>query len=520
MIHIPTVFILITLISLALGSAIRLASSSEPGSGLKQLSTALLLHGVGYGVVISSQWLGPNVIVLSQFLVAMFFVFAIKAIATFHQMHVPRFTYLALVASVVLSSVLYIDSIEMRILLSSPILALAELLVLKPLISRRPLTPGRGQDLVIATVLLNLLTLIYRTVVAAAGLIEISVPLDSDISQTVLYLTVLVGVVMFSIGFVLMAKERTDHLNRDLILKDKLTGLWNRRRIEEAGEAELRRHVRYGTPASLMVIDLDDFKAINDQFGHAAGDDVLKAVATACASLLRETDLLGRWGGEEFVVILPGTGVNDAMAIAERLRLAIEGIDTVSGRCSASIGVALCLSSDDWREWFRRADAALYSAKADGKNRSAFQLPIDLGSGTPSLLWSDLFATGIDELDADHRGIIAHANELLGRISSNYDKDDVLATLEVIERDMRAHFGREERLIERINPDKLLAHRTGHLAIIARLRFLTERFQSDALPFEALVQFIVFEMCGQHMASEDRQALRDIDPPMPRALAS
>lgn len=521
MIHVPTLFILISIISLSLGSAIRLASSTEPGSGLRELSYGLLLHGTAYAVMLSTAWLGTPVIWVAEMLIALFFVFAIEAMATFHGVRVAKAAYVVFVAAIAMGSAVFSNSVEMRILWNSPMLALSELLILRVLVRQRGVTHGRGQYLVIGAVIVNCLTLIYRTYFAAAGLVHIQTPLDSDVSQAALYLSALVGLIFLSIGFVLMTKERTDHLNQDLILKDKLTGLWNRRKIEEVGEAELLRHVRYGTPASMLMLDLDDFKVINDRFGHVAGDDVLKSLSAICSRTLRDTDMLGRWGGEEFVAVLPGTGVHDAMTIAERIRQAVETIDMGTGqKTTVSIGVALCLSTDTWSSWFERADAALYKAKAGGKNRSSFQLPIVRDNGAARITWGDIFKTGVAELDEDHHEIIQHANELLKRVSSNYDKDDVLGSLELIEGKMLEHFGREESLISRHNPTELLPHSSEHKAIIDRLRFLTERFQSDALPFESLVQFIVFEMCGHHMATEDRAAFRAPSLAPSNALAS
>jgi len=514
MIDIPTVFVLISLISLSLGGSILLVSSTEPGSGLKQLAYGLLLHGSAYLALVLSGRPGPSIIWAAEVLIALFFAFALKAIGLFHQVRVPAVAYVALVGPVVVTSALFADNIEMRILLNSPVLAAVEVVVLWMLMGRRQATTGRGQYLVIGAVALNCLSLFYREYSAAAGLVRIKLILDPDVSQTILYLSVLMGLVLLSIGFVLMTKERTDHINNDLILRDKLTGLWNRRKIEEAGTAELRRHIRYGTSATLFVLDLDNFKSMNDRFGHGAGDDVLKAVADVLGGFVRETDLVGRWGGEEFVVILPGTGVDDATLIAERLRHDIAAIDPAVGRgITVTIGVSLCISSDDWQTWFDRADAALYRAKAAGKNRSFFQLPIDREEGLARIRWTNALMTDIPELDADHRRIVDQANDLLRLVNGNYGKEEILSALVAIEATTLDHFIREEKLIGELRPDLFVTHCGEHRALTERLRFLQGRFQADALPLDSLVQFIVFEMCGHHMAGEDREAFRAQEQP-------
>lgn len=155
---------------------------------------------------------------------------------------------------------------------------------------------------------------------------------------------------------------------------DSLTGLVNRRRFSEAAAAEWGRSIRYGRPSSLILFDLDRFKQINDEHGHAAGDMVLKQVAEVCQFEIRDFDLLARIGGEEFAVLLPETSAVAAVGLAERLRRCIERlqVQTTGGilRPTASFGVApLALEGHDWTEALHLADGALYRAKENGRNR-------------------------------------------------------------------------------------------------------------------------------------------------------
>jgi diguanylate cyclase (GGDEF)-like protein len=155
---------------------------------------------------------------------------------------------------------------------------------------------------------------------------------------------------------------------------DALTGLLNRRRLVELGERELAIAHRGKRVVSAALIDIDDFKRINDEHGHAAGDAVLQAVAAAIRSRLRTTDLVGRWGGEEFAVFLPDTDADAAALAAERVRAAVEQVVLAlgtgrTGRCTVSIGVSHAHADDDFDRWLDRADRAMYQAKAAGKNR-------------------------------------------------------------------------------------------------------------------------------------------------------
>ncbi|MBU0928797.1 MAG: GGDEF domain-containing protein, partial [Spirochaetes bacterium] len=154
---------------------------------------------------------------------------------------------------------------------------------------------------------------------------------------------------------------------------DVLTGLLNRHSLNARLELELRRAEEEDLPLSGMMIDIDRFKSINDSFGHLVGDDVLRAVGDALRACLRREDFAGRYGGDEFFVILPGSGVEAALAIAGRIRTAIGDTDVaVAGArisATASIGVAQFEKGDNLADWVGRADTAMYRAKQLGRDR-------------------------------------------------------------------------------------------------------------------------------------------------------
>ncbi len=155
---------------------------------------------------------------------------------------------------------------------------------------------------------------------------------------------------------------------------DPLTGTANRRYFFERAEQEFMRSRRYQTPLSITLIDVDHFKHINDQYGHATGDEVLKLLSEKIAALLRESDLLARIGGEEFAILMPCTGLAGAALMAERLRLTIaEEASPVAGlmpHLRFSAGVTQLKAQDQSIEdCLRRADEAMYKAKQAGRDR-------------------------------------------------------------------------------------------------------------------------------------------------------
>lgn len=162
-----------------------------------------------------------------------------------------------------------------------------------------------------------------------------------------------------------------------LAANDSLTGLSNRRTLMELGVNECRRAQRFGHPLSVLVVDIDLFKAVNDEWGHLAGDRVICAVAQACRARTRQgVDTVARYGGEEFVLVLPETDTPEALRLAESLRDAVAALQVVvndtggTARVTVSVGVATLRQGDDrsFEDLVNQADKALYQAKETGRN--------------------------------------------------------------------------------------------------------------------------------------------------------
>jgi len=163
-------------------------------------------------------------------------------------------------------------------------------------------------------------------------------------------------------------RQVNDRLER-LASRDSLTGVWNRYRIEQAIEKELAAAVRYSRDCALLLFDVDHFKAVNDTHGHEIGDKVLMNLVAIMESTLREADRLGRWGGEEFVVLATGTDARGAEEMAERLRERVMGTPFEEvGQVTVSIGIAACRPEDTSKTLVARADQAMYQAKQSGRN--------------------------------------------------------------------------------------------------------------------------------------------------------
>ncbi|MGE5841144.1 MAG: GGDEF domain-containing protein, partial [Deltaproteobacteria bacterium] len=175
-------------------------------------------------------------------------------------------------------------------------------------------------------------------------------------------------------------RERTSELAeanaklRELSITDALTGLFNRRYLVRALEAEFIRSIRYNRNFSVLLFDIDDFKQINDRYGHGCGDAVLIRLASVMRGCLRNSDMVARYGGDEIAVLLPETDKSKAMDIAEKLRSAIEGtcFEWKGEALSVTSTIGIASSPDDhvsaWGDLLEKADKALYEGKGIGKN--------------------------------------------------------------------------------------------------------------------------------------------------------
>lgn len=208
--------------------------------------------------------------------------------------------------------------------------------------------------------------------------VQITTPLD--VMLACLPLLVVYPLALSSVTYSLASKlarqnRRLDELGRT----DGLTGLANRRQCLALAEGELTRHHRSGRPAVLVILDIDRFKGINDRYGHPIGDEVLRTVATILRESCRKSDTVARYGGDEFLMILPDTDLSGAEEAARRVRARLECVAfkrAANLRCTVSLGAAEASAQADIDAWIQQADAALYRAKLAGRDRFVAATPI------------------------------------------------------------------------------------------------------------------------------------------------
>ena len=211
--------------------------------------------------------------------------------------------------------------------------------------------------------------------VLAAAMVDRSVGADAAIR-----LALSLGLLIVVVTMILNMRGRVQRRLAEEAITDPLTGAFNRRHMDACLRTAIERRDRSGEPASLLLFDVDHFKAINDAVGHVGGDDVLKALVAIVAGRARKVDVLFRIGGEEFALLLAGARHANALAVAEDLRAVVERAGLPgAGALSISLGVSEVRRGQSVSDWVEEADAALYRAKRWGRNRVAGSAPATTG---------------------------------------------------------------------------------------------------------------------------------------------
>lgn len=372
---VPTMLLMTAAASLTMaGSFAVVRPQRREGIGLWAL--ALVLHTITY-VLYTLRGSVPDwaSIVLANTLLAGTFALGLAAVQQFHGRALPwRRMLLPVLAMAVLFAV-FIGDYRARLMVTGVLAPLQIGMVLWALWWPRRPAQWRGAALLSLGLVLQVVLLAVRGMLAATYSIPVEGMMRGNPLQSFTFMAAFVVVILASLGFILMAKDRADADNRYFAVHDELTGAANRRALMQALDRDMARAMRTGEPYALLMLDIDHFKEVNDSFGHRAGDQVLRHVVAVMHTRLRAQDLVGRYGGEEFMVLLPDTPLAGAAALAETLREAIAQAPCVyEGRfipVTVSIGVcgAHLESGDSGDRLIQAADQALYAAKSAGRNR-------------------------------------------------------------------------------------------------------------------------------------------------------
>lgn len=388
--HVPTMLAMIIVSSLMMAASMAVVGWGRRRDGLGRWSAALLVNAIGH-LLLMLRGLVPDAVsvVLGNCLLSSVFVGLIAAIYQFQGRAVRWPLLLAPPALVTVFVAVFVDHFAARVSFVGLVIGVQAVWALAVALERHHASVGRGKWLLVAGLGIEAAVLAGRALLALSSSAVATDILQGSALQTVTFMGTFSIVLISSMGFVFMARDRADESNRVMAAIDPLTGVANRRSLIAALNRDVSRAVRTREPIALMMVDIDHFKRVNDRFGHPVGDQVLRSVVDVLSRRVRAQDLVGRYGGEEFMVVLPDTTLQGAEQLARQLCGAVEesrcrvhpegaqdgAADAVGGGTSIAVTVSIGVFGgrlelgDSWDMLIAAADRALYEAKANGRNR-------------------------------------------------------------------------------------------------------------------------------------------------------
>ncbi len=285
---------------------------------------------------------------------------------------------------------------------------------------------------------------------------------------------------------------------------DVLTGLKNRLYFNQRVNEEFERFKRYETKLSLLMIDIDHFKRINDTYGHDIGDEVLKKVSSELQNQLRKIDLIARWGGEEFILLLPETEIDEAVNVAEKLRGKVEALIFENGEViTISIGASMLLESETIESWIKRADKALYHAKRQGRNRSCVSGEVSEASLIDIIKWDPDWNSGCTSIDQQHIELLKMCNELMNNLIQGDYSNSFLLELDKLILHVKEHFEYEEEILRKHDYSDVVNHKKHHDELIAKAQDLVKKSKEGYLLPIGVTHFVLDDVLIKHLLKED-----------------
>lgn len=350
----------------------------HPGQheGIGRWAIGLVAHALTYLLFMqrghASDWLS---IVLANILLAFTAAMLLAAIADFHARTLPRLRMALPIVATGAAMALFMGNYHWRMLASSLILGSQIGLILWALWRPKAPPQRRGALLISISLGLEALILLGRGLWYTVHDAPPEGIMSSGPGQALTSLSTFIVVQVATVGFILMTRERAEAINREMANNDMLTGVPNRRLLLQTIRRDTDRAMREHAPYAVLMADIDHFKAVNDTHGHMAGDAVLRHVAHLLQGRSRGQDMVGRWGGEEFLVLLPATTLHGAEQLAQTLRGSVcdapchyEGV-TIPVTISIGICADTLQPGDRYHFLIDAADKALYTAKQGGRNR-------------------------------------------------------------------------------------------------------------------------------------------------------
>ncbi|HIH4877851.1 TPA: diguanylate cyclase, partial [Citrobacter braakii] len=509
-----TIILIIEVISASLSALVAwIVLKEKERAGLCYWSMALAIHSVVF-YLFSLRGKAPDFlsIVIANAGLACVYSILFSIVVKFSNSPKIRLLIHLTPALIILSIFPFIiNETNLRIGFGGVVFSIQHIMILFILIRSDLTIEARSKYLLIIGCLIILAIHIIRVICIIFNPSVIPEILSQSPLQSLTFIAILLSIVLITNGIMLSTALKQNNLYKDLAFRDKLTGISNRYLLELRGGSEINKCRLGDYSSALIIIDIDNFKSVNDTYGHLTGDQVLKEITTLIASCLNPEDVFGRWGGEEFIIIFPDTDMIHALMQTEYIRSSIDShLFPQVREVTASFGISISDKSDSWDSWIERADKALYKAKLSGKNRVDYNL-IEVNNNFfikdfMKLTWLPIYNTGLEHIDNQHRRLFESANFLIEKIiSSSENKDCSFDFVNTIFNDIVTHFKDEEKVMCNLGYPDSHKHALSHNKLTEKATSLIMAGNKSGPHSGDLYQYLVYEVIAWHILVEDRK---------------
>lgn len=306
--------------------------------------------------------------------------------------------------------------------------------------------------------------------------------------------------------FDITIQKKEEELLKNIAVTDELTGLYNRHYLDKRIKEEIEFSDKYNEHLSIIIFDLDNFKHVNDTWGHPLGDEVLKQAAEIAKSMIRKSDILVRLGGEEFLVLMTNTNTKEAVEVAEKIRKALEdNIHPTIGKFTASFGVAERNKSEGFISLYKRADEALYRAKERGRNCvvSSEAKEESFAFASVQFRWQREWESGNKEIDNQHRELMDISNTIIHMLLLGDEINKISTQLDKFLKHLYMHFAYEEKTMAEAGYEECVNHSKIHKNLAAKAIQFKENYKNGQLKSSEFFSYILDDIVIRHMQNSD-----------------
>lgn len=289
-------------------------------------------------------------------------------------------------------------------------------------------------------------------------------------------------------------------------IRDRFTGIYTREYFNSRAKEEFSHALRNKLPLSMIYFDLDHFKEANDTHGHLVGDEVLIEIVELVDSLIRKEDVFARWGGDEFIILMPETELSSVKFISERIRREVENLELCKSlNVTISIGCSQWVHNEYLESWFSRTDQALYESKRTGKNKVTVSNPENENDLLLKIEWLDEWNCKNEIINKEHKNLLNRCNMIIESSLSRSATDSITKNIEYFFDELRNHFKDEVQILRKSNYSDLEDHIRKHEELLDKGYKVFDDAINNNIALNELFSFLINKVIKGHLVLEDRE---------------